>query len=106
MNYSTSAAGSLRVEILDASGQPIPGYALKDSADLFGDTVRQRVNWDNQDWDVGESWPRDTNRIVARLDQNRRQANLGWSVKSLAGRTVRLRFVLKDADLYAFQFQE
>ena len=106
VNYSTSAAGSLRVEILDASGQPIPGYALKDSADLFGDTVRQRVNWDNQDWDVGESWPRDTNRIVARLDQNRRQANLGWSVKSLAGRTVRLRFVLKDADLYAFQFQE
>jgi len=106
VNFATSAAGSLRVEILDEAGQPIPGFALKDSADLFGDSVQQRVNWDNQGWDVGQSWPKDTNRIVARLDQNRRQANLGWSVKQLAGQTVRLRFVLKDADLFAFQFKE
>ena len=106
VNYATSAAGSLRVEILDAAGQPIPGYALKDSADLFGDSVQQRVNWDNQGWDAGESWPKDTDRIVARLDQNRRQANLGWSVKHLAGQTVRLRFVLKDADLFSFRFAE
>lgn len=106
VNYATSAAGSLRVEILDAAGQPIPGYALKDSADLFGDSVQQRVNWDNQGWDVGESWPKDIDRIVARLDQNRRQANLGWSVKHLAGQTVRLRFVLKDADLFSFRFAE
>ena len=37
LNYSTSAAGSIRVEIQDETGRPIPGYSLQDSRELFGD---------------------------------------------------------------------
>ena len=75
VNYCTSAAGTLRVEILRPDGTPISGFALNDSNELFGDSVDQRVSW-GQKTSVGE----------------------------LAGQTVRLRFVLKDGDLYSFQF--
>lgn len=75
LNYSTSAAGSIRVEIQDETGAPVPGYSLRDSRELFGDSVEQAVSWD-------------------------RNNDLG----SLSGRTVRLRFLLKDADLYALRF--
>ena len=75
LNCSTSAAGSIRVEIQDEAGRPIPGYSLQDSREIFGDSVEQAVSW-------------------------KRTGHLG----SLSGRTVRLRFLLKDADLYALQF--
>ena len=75
LNYSTSAAGSLRVEIQDETGRPIPGYSLQDSREIFGDSVEQAVSW------KGTS-----------------------DLSSLSGKTVRLRFLLKDADLYALQF--
>jgi hypothetical protein len=75
INFSTSAAGTLRVEIQDASGQPMDGFSLADCAELFGDSIARRVTWKND-------------------------ADLSL----LAGKPVRLRFDLKDADLYAFQF--
>jgi len=75
MNYSTSAAGSVRVEIQDASGKPLPGYSLNDCLEHYGDSVHQIVAWKG-----------------------------GTSVSALVGRPVRLRFVLKDADLYSFRF--
>jgi hypothetical protein len=75
VNCSTSAGGSLRVEIQTQSGQPIPGFTLGESAPFVGDAVEQRVHWTK-----------------------------GSDVSSLAGKTVRLRFELKDADLYSFQF--
>ena len=75
LNCSTSAAGSIRVEIQDEAGRPIPGYSLQDSREIFGDSVEQAVSW-------------------------KRTSDLS----SLSGRTVRLRFLLKDADLYALQF--
>jgi hypothetical protein len=74
MNFASSAAGSVRVEIQDANGKPIEGYSLADCPDHFGDTVERFVHW--------------------------RQ---GMGIQQLAGRPVRLRFVLKDADLYSFQ---
>jgi hypothetical protein len=77
INYSTSAAGSVRVEIQDIDGKPIPGFRLVDSRDLFGDLVEQEVRWDG-----------------------------GPEVSAVAGRPVRLRFVMKDADLYSFQFRD
>ena len=76
LNFSTSAAGSIRVEIQDASGKPLPGFASDDSSDVFGDSLERTVTWKQ-----------------------------GADVSSLAGKPVRLRFVLKDADLYAFQFE-
>lgn len=76
INYSTSAAGGLRVEVQDPEGQALPGYALADAEELYGDALAQRVLWKH-----------------------------GPALASLAGKPVRLRFVLRDADLYAFQFR-
>ncbi len=75
LNFSTSAAGALRVEIQNAAGQPIPGFTQADSDEVFGDAVDRTVSWKNS-----------------------------TDVSSLAGTPVRLRFLLKDADLYAFRF--
>lgn len=77
LNLSTSAAGSVRVEIQDATGTPIEGFALADCAEIFGDSLAHVVRW------------RD-----------------GSDVGSLADRPVRLRFALNDADLYSLQFVE
>lgn len=76
LNYATSAAGAVRVEIQDADGKPLPGYALADCEPLFGDTVDRAVRW-----------------------------NGSSDVSALAGQSVRLVFALSDADLYAYQFQ-
>jgi len=75
LNLSTSAAGGIKVEIQDASGQAIPGFALADCSELNTDDLARVVSWKN-----------------------------GSDVSSLAGKPVRLRFHLKDADLYALQF--
>lgn len=75
LNMSTSAAGGIRVEIQDESGQPLPGYSLADSVELYGNSLERVVRW-------------------------RDQADLSAS----AGRVVRRRFVMSDADLYSFQF--
>lgn len=75
LNASTSGAGNLRVEILDAAGKPIPGYGLSDCEEIFGDEVARVVRW-----------------------------RKSGDVRSLSGTPVRLHFSLNDADLYAFQF--
>jgi lysophospholipase L1-like esterase len=76
LNLSTSAAGSVRVELQDEAGHPQPGFALSDCEEIFGDSLRRRVRW-----------------------------KAGADVRSLAGKPVRLRFALKDADLYSFKFE-
>lgn len=75
INYSTSAAGSVRIELQDENGNAIPGYSLADSQEIYGDEISRTVSWKD-----------------------------GKDVTSLAGKTIRLRFVLKDADVYAFKF--
>jgi hypothetical protein len=75
VNYSTSAAGSLRVEIQDAAGNALPGHALADCPEIIGDELERVVRWKS-----------------------------GPDVSALAGQPVRLRFALKDADLYSFRF--
>ena len=75
LNFATSAAGSIQVELLTPDGAAIPGYSLEESNELFGDTVDRTVTWKN-----------------------------GSDVRSLSGKPVRLRFKLKDADLYSFRF--
>ena len=75
VNYSTSAAGGIRVEIQDAVGKPIPGHTLNDAQELIGDEIQRVVAWKD-----------------------------GSDIGKLAGRPVRLRFVMKDADLYAIRF--
>ena len=76
INYSTSAAGGLRIEIQDAAGQPIPGFTLDDCPEIIGDQIERVVAW-----------------------------KTGNDVGKLAGQPIRLRFVMKDADLYSLRFR-
>jgi hypothetical protein len=77
INFGTSAAGSMRAEIQDAQGKPIEGFSLGDCPPIHGDLIEHTVRWKNGD-----------------------------DVSRLAGHPVRLRFALKDADLYSIRFQE
>jgi hypothetical protein len=75
LNFSTSAAGSIRVELQDSAGHPISGFAAGDCVEIVGNEIERVIRWKS-----------------------------GADLSSLAGRTVRLRFVMKDADLYALRF--
>lgn len=75
INVSTAAAGGARVEIQDANGQPIPGFSLRECPEIFGDEVARRIIWKGAP-----------------------------DLASLAGKPIRLRAALKDADLFSFQF--
>ncbi len=75
LNESTSAAGSIRVEIQDEAGKPLPGFSLDECSEIIGDEIARVVTW-----------------------------KAGSDVSSLSGRPIRLRFVMKDADLYSMRF--
>ena len=45
VNFATAAAGSLKLEIQDAAGKPLPGYSLADSEDHFGDSTARTLQW-------------------------------------------------------------
>ena len=74
LNYATSAAGAIQVEMLDAQGNPIEGRSLADMPALFGDELDAVVTWKS-----------------------------GSDLSGLIGKPVRFRFVLKDADLFALR---
>ena len=44
----TTAQGALRAELLDATGQPLPGYTVADAVPLHGDQVAGQVRWQSQ----------------------------------------------------------
>jgi hypothetical protein len=75
INYSTSAAGEMRVEIQDEQGNPIPGFSMKDAQMLIGNEISKTVSWKG-----------------------------GSSLASLRSKPVRLHVYLKDADLYSIKF--
>ena len=75
LNLSTSAAGGVRVEVQDSDGKPISGFGMADCDPQFGDELARVVTW------KGNS-----------------------SVQSLSGQSVRLKFEIRDADLFAIQF--
>ena len=77
INFSTSAAGSIRVEVQDAEGKPIPGFNLFECREQIGNEIERQVTWESD-----------------------------GDLSSLAGQSVRLRFWMKDADLFAVHFQE
>jgi hypothetical protein len=45
MNFSTSAVGSVRVELRDPAGNPLPGYTVDDMPPLYGDRLDFPVSW-------------------------------------------------------------
>jgi len=49
IRYSTSAVGSVKVEVQDAKGEPIPGYTLEDSEEIYGDEIEGVVEWKGGD---------------------------------------------------------
>ena len=55
----------------------MPGFTLAESPEIIGDEIGRVVAWSE-----------------------------GTDVGKLAGRTIRLRFVMRDADLYSLKFSE
>ncbi len=77
VNFVTREGGSVRVELQDADGRPIERFTLTDCTELRGDAIEQTVAW-----------------------------KAGADLGSLAGKPIRLRFELKNADLFSFRFRE
>ncbi len=75
INYASSAVGGLRVEVQTPDGTPVDGFSLGDCAEIIGDRLEHAVYWKG-----------------------------GPDLGALGGKPIRLRFVLKDADLYSLQF--
>ena len=76
LNYSTSAAGRISVEMLDESGTPIEGYGIDNCDGLIGDEISGYVSW-----------------------------NGSTDLSKISGRPVRVRFVMNDADIYSLRFK-
>jgi hypothetical protein len=75
LNVDTGAVGSARVEILDQQGKVLPGFGEADCDLINGNYVDHTVTWKKKS-----------------------------DVTELAGKPVRLRFVMRSAKLFAFQF--
>ncbi|NWG13967.1 MAG: hypothetical protein HXY20_10580 [Acidobacteria bacterium] len=74
---ATARNGSVRVEVLDEKGQVIPGFSAQDCLPLTEDGVDQPVRWSKQP-----------------------------TLQPVVGRPVRLRFLLENATIFAFQIVE
>jgi len=86
LNFASSAAGDLRVELQSVDGTPIPGFTLDDCPPIFGDSVDRQVVWSAAP--ATSDAPSTVTRPLAEL----------------ANQPIRIRFHLRDADLYSFQF--
>ncbi len=75
LNVDTGAGGTVKVEILDEAGKPIKGFTEADADVINGNYIRTTASWKGK-----------------------------TDVSALAGKPVRLRFVMRDTDLYSFQF--
>lgn len=76
LNFATSAAGGIRVEVQRPDGTPVPGFALADCTELIGNEIERAATF------------------------------AGGGLDALAGQPVRLRFVMKDAELFALRFAD
>ena len=76
LNYSTSAAGSILVEVADRDGVPMKGFEVESCDEIYGDELEGVVSWRGK-----------------------------TDLSSLQGQPVRLRFLLRDADLYSLRFR-
>ena len=75
LNLVTAETGSILVEIQDHDGKPIPGFSTNDCQPLTGDSISQFVSWKENP-----------------------------SLQSLAGHAVKLKFTIRNGDLYSFRF--
>jgi len=77
LNVDAGNGGLVQVEILDEAGDPIEGVTLAEADEISGNHIRVQPTW-------------------------KRNAD----VSRLAGKPIKLRFVMRDAKLYSFQFVE
>jgi hypothetical protein len=75
LNVDPGAGGAARVELLDENEKPIKGYTRDDATALYDNSVCLPVTW-----------------------------GTNGSVAALAGKPVKIRFLMRDCKLYAFQF--
>ena len=77
LNYGTSSAGYIKVEVVDENGETIPGYSFDDCDLIYGDSLDRRVTW---------------------------KGNADMS--QLVGRSIKLKFKMYEADLYSLKWEE
>lgn len=77
VNFVTRGQGQVRVELQDADGKAISGFAAQDCSPLTGDATAQAVRW-----------------------------NTKAELASLAGKTIRIRFEVSAGDLYSYRFHD
>ena len=75
VNFATFDQGTVRVELQDINGNPIPGFTLNDCQTLSGDEIDQILYW-----------------------------NGSSDLSQLAGTPVQILYELNNADLYSYQF--
>jgi len=75
LTLNIASKGATRVEVQDAGGKALPGFALADASPITGDFIEHTVLWKS-----------------------------GSDLRKLAGQPIRLKFELKDADVFAMKF--
>jgi hypothetical protein len=76
VNLKTAKGGSVRIGLESPDGKPLDGYGVEDCKPLTGDTIRGHPAWKD-----------------------------GSDISTLKGKAVRLRFQIRNADVYSIQFQ-
>jgi hypothetical protein len=89
LNAACYGLGEIWVEIQDDAGVPIPGFAHQGASASAGQGAGSDAVSIDRNGTAQEVWWRN-----------------GPDVSALAGRPVRLRFVMRSAKLFAFQFAE
>ena len=77
INYSTSAGGYITIEILDENNNPIGDFINNISDKMIGDEISRIVTW-------GEE----------------------MNLSSLMHKNIKLRIIMKEADLYSLKFTD
>ena len=77
LNYRTSAAGFVKLELQTPDGKPVPGFTLADADIIYGDSLDRTVTWKGKE-----------------------------DVSSLIGKPVRMRVVMSEGDVYSWKFED
>jgi len=75
LNVDTSATGEVKVEVQDEDGKPFPKFDLKSCDPIYANDCSKVVTWNHVS-----------------------------DVSSLTGKPLKLKFAMRNAKLYAFQF--
>ena len=75
MNFSTSAAGGIKTAILNDDNKAYDGFEMSESIEAIGNYISGKARWKNKE-----------------------------NLSSLKGKVVKLKILLKDANLYSLRF--